>query len=56
MYQYLKQALTTQGVGIMFKKDFTRFSELFQRRRRLLPLPLPVDTVPVSPAAKDSVH
>ena len=56
MYQYLKQALTTQGVGIMFKKDFTRFSELFQRRRRLLPLSLPADTVPVAPAAKDSVH
>lgn len=56
MYQYLKQALTTQGVGIMFKKDFTRFSELFQRRRRLLPLSLPSDTVPVLPAAKDSVR
>lgn len=56
MYQYLKQALTTQGVGIMFKKDFTRFSELFQRRRRLLPLSLPADTVPVLPAAKDSVR
>ena len=37
MYQYLKQALTTQGVGIMFKRDFTHFSEMF-RRRNLFPL------------------
>jgi len=34
MYQYLKQSLTTQGVGIMFKKDFTHLSELFRRRRK----------------------
>ena len=56
MYQYLKQALTTQGVGIMFKKDFTHFSELFQRRRRLFPLPMPADTVPAPLAPKDSVR
>lgn len=37
MYQYLKQALTTQGVGIMFKRDFTHFSEMF-RRHNLFPL------------------
>ncbi|MEI3118387.1 MAG: hypothetical protein V8T12_05825 [Parabacteroides johnsonii] len=29
MYMILKQALTTQGVGIMYKKDFTRFSDIF---------------------------
>lgn len=28
---YIKSALTTQGVGIMFKRDFTRFSDLFYR-------------------------
>ncbi|MDL2222258.1 translocation/assembly module TamB, partial [Parabacteroides sp. OttesenSCG-928-N08] len=33
MYQYLKQSLTTQGVGIMYKKEFTRFSEIFRRRK-----------------------
>lgn len=36
MYMILKQALTTQGVGIMYKKDFTRFSEIFRRRKKLL--------------------
>lgn len=28
---YIKSALTTQGVGIMYKRDFTKFQELFQR-------------------------
>lgn len=48
MYQYLKQSLTTQGVGIMFKKDFTHPSEIFRRRRRrpFGLLPLPKDSVP----------
>ena len=36
LYQYLKQALTTQGVGILFKKDFTRINELFHRNYRVL--------------------
>jgi hypothetical protein len=36
MYRYLKQSLTTQGVGIMYKKDFSSFSELFRRKRRPL--------------------
>lgn len=31
---YIKSALTTQGVGIVFKKDFTHFSDLFYRIRR----------------------
>ena len=44
MYQYLKQSLTTQGVGIMFKKDFTRFGDLFRRRPRLTPLVSAPDT------------
>lgn len=47
MYRYLKQSLTTQGVGIMFKKDFTHLSEFFRRRKRLPLMPLaPADTVP----------
>ena len=28
---YIKSALTTQGVGIMFKKDFSKAKEIFQR-------------------------
>ncbi|MDR2810546.1 MAG: translocation/assembly module TamB domain-containing protein [Tannerellaceae bacterium] len=32
MYRYLKQSLTTQGFGIMYKKDFSSFRELFGRR------------------------
>lgn len=53
MYQYLKQSLMTQGVGVMFKKDFTTLSDLFRRRRRpLLPI-LPRDTIMPSP--KDTV-
>ena len=47
MYMFLKQALTTQGVGIMYKKDFTRFSDIFRRRKRF---PL----IPLRPAAPDS--
>jgi hypothetical protein len=40
MYRYLKQSLTTQGFGVMYRKDFSAFSELFIRRRRpLLPRP-----------------
>ena len=33
MYQYLRQSMMTQGVGLMFKKDFTTFSEIFHRNR-----------------------
>lgn len=39
MYYGLKQALTIQGVGIMYRKDFTNISEIFRRRRPLVPLP-----------------
>jgi hypothetical protein len=35
MYRYLKQSPTTQGIGIMYKKDFSSFYELFYRRRKL---------------------
>ena len=30
---YIKSALTTQGVGVIFKRDFVRFSDLFYRIR-----------------------
>lgn len=33
---YIKSALTTQGVGIIFKRDFDRFSDLFYRIKRNL--------------------
>lgn len=48
MYMYLKQALTTQGVGIMYKKDFTHISEIFRRRKKL---PL----LPSTPAIPDTI-
>lgn len=54
MYQYLKQSLTTQGVGIMFKKDFTRPSEIFRRKRYTLPS-VPKDSTIVTPSVKDSI-
>ncbi|MBR5298587.1 MAG: hypothetical protein IKU29_12095, partial [Parabacteroides sp.] len=34
MYMFLKQALTTQGIGIALKKDFTHFSEIFRRKKK----------------------
>lgn len=51
MYMYLKQALTTQGVGIMYKKDFSRFSDIFRWRKKLPTtlLPAAADSVPVIP-------
>lgn len=55
MYYGLKQALTVQGVGIMYRKDFTNLSEIFRRRRRpLLPL-IPKDSTQIDPAVKDSI-
>ena len=49
MYMILKQALTTQGVGIMYKKDFTRFSDIFRRRKKY---PL----IPLRPTVPDSTQ
>ncbi len=40
---YLRQALTTQGIGIEYRHDF---NNLFKRRR---PRPQPTDTVPPTP-------
>lgn len=51
MYRYLKQSLTTQGIGIMYKKDFSTFSELFRRRKKPL-LMIPADTHPLIPEEK----
>jgi hypothetical protein len=48
MYRYLKQSLTTQGFGVMYKKDFSTFPDLFMRRRR--PLLPPPDNNVISPA------
>lgn len=54
MYKYLNRALTTQGVGIMFRKDFTHLSEFFRRRKKLLPaIPL-APTNLSTPAKADS--
>lgn len=33
---YIKSALTTQGVGVMYKRDFTKFSDLFYRIKRTM--------------------
>ena len=59
MYMILKQALTTQGVGIMYKKDFTRFSDIFRRRKKypLVPLPpvAPLDSTQQTPVATEQV-
>jgi hypothetical protein len=38
MYRYLKQSLTTQGFGFMYKKDFSSLSELFARRPKPITL------------------
>ncbi|GBU07039.1 DUF490 domain-containing protein [Bacteroidales bacterium] len=38
MYYSLKPSPTTQGIGILYKKDFDKASEVFKRRKRLPPL------------------
>ncbi len=54
LYKYLNRALTTQGVGILFRKDFTRLSDFFRRRRRTLPdMPLAPLSAP-APEKADS--
>lgn len=45
----IKQAPTTQGIGIMFKKDFIRPADFFRKRKRLL-------LKPASPAKKDTIQ
>jgi hypothetical protein len=34
MYRYLTQSRTTQGFGLLFKKDFTLLPDLFRKRKR----------------------
>lgn len=34
MYQYLRQSLTTQGVGVLWRQRFDSISDLFPKRRR----------------------
>ena len=53
MYFGLKQALTIQGVGIMFRKDFTHFSEIFRRRRKFRIPSAPADSTKLAPAVSD---
>lgn len=54
LYYGLKQALTVQGAGIMYQKDFTNLWDIFKKRKRpLLPL-APADSTRVAPAVKDS--
>lgn len=56
MYRLQRQSLNTQGIGIMYRKDFSDFSEIFKRKKRipLAPLPLKPDSVAI-PEEKDSV-
>lgn len=51
----IKQAPTTQGIGIMFKKDFVRPSDFFRKRKRLLlssPTPVKNDSI----QRTDTIH
>ena len=34
MYQYVRQSLTTQGLGFMFQRRFDSLQELFSRRKK----------------------
>lgn len=39
MYRYYKSSLNRQGVGVMFRRDFTNLYDLFNIRRKRLVLP-----------------
>ena len=54
MYMSLKNSLTTQGIGIMYKKDFTRLSEIFQRRKK--PIRLNLDSIRVFSTPTDTLR
>jgi hypothetical protein len=41
LYRYNTKSLTRQGVGLMFRKDFSIFSDIFRRRRTSLVPPPP---------------
>ena len=53
LYKYLNRALTTQGVGIVFRKDFSTISDFFRRRRKLLP-DMPLAPTTSTEAKKDT--
>lgn len=53
MYRYKQTALTKQGIGIMYRKDFTDFSDLFQWKKSIPVFALPPDTIPNG--KKDSI-
>lgn len=36
-YYYTETSIQTQGVGLMYKKDFDRISELFRRKKKHIP-------------------
>lgn len=52
---YLRSALTTQGIGIVFKRDFSRFLPgLFRRGKKKEPAgPVTTDTVTMKPKARE---
>ena len=52
-YYGLKQALTIQGVGVSFQKDFTHFSEIFKKKRNAISnsTTAPQDTTTLIPTA-----
>lgn len=51
MYQYVRQSLTTQGLGFMFQRRFDSLQELFSRRKKK---PQPDSTA--RPQAADSLR
>lgn len=54
-YYYTEQASSTQGVGIMYKKDFDNLKDLFpRRRRRALIRPDSIDIIIPDSAKKGS--
>ena len=55
-YYYLKSALTTQGVGIIYRKDFDDpFAFLKHKRKKKDKKKEPADTVTAVPVRRDSV-
>lgn len=51
-YYYTETSIQTQGVGLMYKKDFDRISELFRRKRKRKPAP--VATGVLYPSVQDT--
>lgn len=49
---FTKTTLTTQGVGIIFKRDFTHWKELFQRNKKVEKDTLRTDSIQVNTTKK----